>query len=79
MRYEFLVAGRVSDTVVAAFPELDVAPAPGADTAMFGTVKDKAALRGLLARFDDLGLTVLEMRQLPGGSPRGGGQARSDV
>lgn len=71
MRYEFLVAGRVSDTVMAAFPELEATPAPKADTAMFGTVKDKAALRGILARFDDLGLTVLEMRQLPSSSPRG--------
>lgn len=71
MRYEFLIAGRVSDRVMAAFPELEAAPAPGADTAMFGTVRDKAALRGILARFDDLGLTVLEMRQLPSTRPRG--------
>lgn len=73
MRYEFLIAGGVSDTVKAAFPELDVARVLSADTALFGTVRDQAALRGLLARFDDLGLTVVEMRQLPGDTPRDSG------
>jgi hypothetical protein len=32
---------------------------------MYGPVRDFAHLRGLLARFDDLGLTVVEMRRLP--------------
>ncbi|MGH8773694.1 MAG: hypothetical protein ACRDWI_00470 [Jiangellaceae bacterium] len=65
MRYEFLFSGRVSDTVQAAFPELERADAPAGGTALFGPVRDKAHLRGLLARFDQLGLTVVEMRQLP--------------
>lgn len=65
MRYEFLLSGAVSDTVRAAFPELEAANAPGGGTALFGPVNDKAHLRGLLARFDQLGLTVIEMRQLP--------------
>lgn len=65
MRYEFVVAGRISETALAAFPELQPAPAQPAATSLFGPVRDQAALRGVLARFDDLGLTVLEMRQLP--------------
>ncbi|TDC52997.1 hypothetical protein E1212_07050 [Jiangella ureilytica] len=65
MRYEFLVAGRVSDTVRAAFPEFEIADGPAGGTSIFGPVRDKAALRGMLARLDSLGLTVVEMRKLP--------------
>lgn len=65
MRYEFLVSGRVSDTVRAAFPEFDVADGPAGGTSIFGPVRDRAALRGVLARLDALGLTVVEMRKLP--------------
>jgi hypothetical protein len=65
MRYEFLISGRVSDTVRAAFPEFEVADGPTGGTSIFGPVRDKAALRGMLARLDALGLTVVEMRKLP--------------
>lgn len=65
MRYEFLIAGRVSDTVRVAFPGLEAKSGPAGGTVIFGPVRDKAALRGLLARFDEMGLTVIEMRQLP--------------
>nr|WP_197682924.1 MULTISPECIES: hypothetical protein [Jiangella] len=65
MRYEFLVTGRVSDTVRAAFPEFDVADGPAGGTSIYGPVRDRAALRGVLARLDALGLTVVEMRKLP--------------
>jgi hypothetical protein len=65
VRYEFLIAGQVSDIVNAAFPELDVVAAPTGGTAMYGPVRDASHLRGLLARFDDLGVSVVEMRQLP--------------
>ncbi|HLT10395.1 MAG TPA: hypothetical protein VK028_06260 [Micromonosporaceae bacterium] len=65
MRYEFLVAGHVSETVRAAFPEFDVADGPAGGTAIYGPVRDHAALGGVLARFDQLGLIVVEMRKLP--------------
>jgi hypothetical protein len=65
MRYEFLIAGRASDTVRAALSGLEFADGPAGGTVIFGPVRDKAALRGLLARFDEMGLTVIEMRQLP--------------
>ena len=65
MRYEFLVAGRVSDTIRAAFPEFEVADGPTGGTSIFGPVRDKAALQGMLVRLDALGLTIVEMRKLP--------------
>lgn len=65
MRYEFLIAGRVSDTVRAAFPDFVFTQGPAGGTAMYGSVRDKAELRGVLAHLDGLGLTVVEMRKLP--------------
>ncbi len=65
MRYEFLVSGQVSDTVGAAFPELRRTVGPAGGTSFFGTVEDAAHLRGILDRFQALGITVLEMRRLP--------------
>lgn len=65
MRYEFLVAGTVSKTVEAAFPELTVARAPAGGTSLYGPVEDDARVRELLTRFEDLGIPVVEMRQLP--------------
>jgi hypothetical protein len=65
MRYEFLIAGRVSDSTRAAFEDFDITDGPAGGTVIYGPIRDKAALRGVLARFDHLGLTVIEMRQLP--------------
>ena len=65
MRYEFLVSGHVSEMVRAAFPEFDVTDGPAGGTAIYGPVRDRAALGGILARFDQLGLIIVEMRKLP--------------
>ncbi|MFI6446911.1 hypothetical protein [Kitasatospora sp. NPDC050543] len=64
MRYEFRVAGVVSEALAETFPELDRAPVRE-QTCFLGPVTDEAQLYGLLVRFQSLGLTVLEMRQLP--------------
>ncbi|GAA2474025.1 hypothetical protein GCM10010276_06390 [Streptomyces longisporus] len=64
MRYEIRVDGQMSDTLTAAFPELDSFVAPR-QTVLFGEVTDEAHLFGLLARFQSLGLHVVEMRRLP--------------
>jgi hypothetical protein len=64
-RYEFLLAGRVSEAALAAFPELTARASPVGGTVMFGPVADGAQLHGLLDRFQTLGLTVVELRQLP--------------
>jgi hypothetical protein len=65
MRYEFIVRGAVSDDVLAAFPELSSTPYPTGGTVLFGPVQDEADVSSLLARFSDLGLSVVEMRRLP--------------
>ncbi|MEV5379103.1 hypothetical protein B7P34_10200 [Streptosporangium nondiastaticum] len=64
MRYEFRVTGSVSRLMAEAFPELKAEPVPR-QTLFSGTVTDEAHLYGLLARFQDLGLSVREMRRLP--------------
>jgi|SoiMetStandDraft_5_1073268.scaffolds.fasta_scaffold287342_2 hypothetical protein len=65
MRVEFLVDGEVSDTVLAGFPELEVTRGPAGGSMLYGTVRDRAHLDGLLSRFRDLGIAVVEFRQLP--------------
>lgn len=65
IRYEFLLPGRVSEAVCAAFPELIARSSPVGGTVMFGQVVDRAHLHGLLDRFQTMGLTVVEFRQLP--------------
>lgn len=65
IRYEFLVHGTVAETALAAFPELRAAKGPAGGTVLFGRVYDDAHLHGILARFQSLGLTLLEMRRLP--------------
>lgn len=65
MRYEFLIAGGVTETVRAAFPGFEFAAGPAGGTVIYGPVRDKAELRGVLARLDELGLNVVEMRKLP--------------
>lgn len=65
MRYEFLVSGELTDRALASFPEFTLSPSQHAYTALYGPVADDTQLRGVLARFDTLGLTVVEMRSLP--------------
>ncbi len=65
VRYEFLLRGELSERALAALPDLQPAPSAGAYTRLYGPVPDDTALRSVLARFDTLGLTVVEMRLLP--------------
>jgi hypothetical protein len=67
MRYEIRVRGRLGRIMLAAFPALD-AQAQGEDTALTGTLADQAALYGVLAQIEALGLELLEVRRE---SPRG--------
>ncbi|WP_338674365.1 hypothetical protein V1460_15880 [Streptomyces sp. SCSIO 30461] len=64
MRYEFRVSGHLSTAVAGAFPELEETTVAD-ETVLYGPVTDEAHLYGLLARFQDLGLHVVEMRRLP--------------
>ncbi|GGV49166.1 hypothetical protein GCM10010495_78660 [Kitasatospora herbaricolor] len=65
MRYEIRVAGAMSDTMVdEGFPELE-SFVIASQTVLVGPIVDEAHLYGLLARFQQLGLRVTELRQLP--------------
>lgn len=63
-RYEIRVRGHLGATLRAAFPALR-ARTDGADTVLSGVVPDQAALYGVLAEIEALGLELLEVRRVP--------------
>ena len=67
-RYQISVRGRLGQTISAAFPALQ-ARTRGQDTTLTGTLTgtlaDQAALCGVLAEIEALGLELLEVRRLP--------------
>ena len=62
VQYEIVVRGLLSETLLAAFPTLS-AEAQGAETALTGTLADQAALYGVLAQIESLGLELIEVRR----------------
>jgi hypothetical protein len=69
-RYKFCFRGRLGPTIRTAFPALQ-ARADGSDTVLTGVLPDQAALYGVLAEAEALGLELIEVRRLPAiqGSP----------
>ena len=63
-RYRIRVRGRLGPTMRCAFPTLQ-ARASGGDTVLTGPLCDRAALYGVLAEIEALGLDLLEVRRLP--------------
>jgi hypothetical protein len=63
-RYRIRVRGRLGPTIRSAFPALQ-ARASGGDTVLTGPLPDRAALHGVLAEVEALGLELLEVRRLP--------------
>jgi hypothetical protein len=63
-RYRIRVRGRLGETTCSAFPALQ-AQASGGDTVLTGALRDRAALYGVLAEIEALGLDLLEVRRLP--------------
>jgi hypothetical protein len=63
-RYRIRVRGRLGKTIRSAFPALQ-ARVSGADTVLTGPLPDPAALHGVLAEIEALGLELLEVRRLP--------------
>ena len=61
-RYEIRVRGRLGETLLAAFPDLHAETDAG-DTVLSGALRDEAALHGVLAQFEALGLVLLELRR----------------
>ena len=63
-RYRIRIRGRLGETIRSAFPALQ-AQASGGDTVLTGTLCDQAAVYGVLAEIEALGLELLEVRRLP--------------
>ena len=63
-QYEIYVRGHLGEIMRSAFPDLR-AQAYGQDTVLTGTLRDQAALHGVLAEIEALGLELLEVRRLP--------------
>ena len=66
---EIWVRGHLGETTRRAFPALD-AETRGHDTVLRGTLPDDAALYGVLAQIEAIGLGLLEVRRLRDGGPR---------
>jgi hypothetical protein len=64
-RYEICVRGRLGETICSAFPGLRARP-DGGDTVLAGVLADQAALYGVLAEIEALGLELIEVRRITG-------------
>jgi hypothetical protein len=65
-QYEIRVRGHLGETMRAAFPELR-ARVDGTETVLSGLLPDRAAVYGVLAAIESLGLELLEVRRMPPG------------
>jgi hypothetical protein len=68
-RYQIVVRGRLGQAICSAFPALR-ARADGGDTVLTGVLADQAALYGVLAEAEALGLELIEVRRLLPDEPR---------
>ncbi|RZU66702.1 hypothetical protein EV379_3068 [Microterricola gilva] len=62
-RYEIRVPYALSETLAAAFPEMDAVQIGPSTTMLIGVLRDQSELHGLLARIAELGLDITEVRQ----------------
>ena len=60
--YEIRIRGQLGEMLLGGFPGLQ-AQADGAETVLTGALSDQAALYGLLAQIEALGLELLELRR----------------
>lgn len=68
-QYEFRVRGHLGAKMLRAFPALRARIRDG-DTVLTGQLPDQAALYGVIAKAEALGLELLELRRLPGQQKR---------
>lgn len=61
--YEFRIRGQLGDIMLSAFPTLTAEMRPGY-TLLRGAFSDQAALYGVLAQLEALGLELLELRRV---------------
>jgi len=62
VRYEIRIAGALSTSLLGAFPAFSVETC-GRETVLVGELPDQAALHGVLAQIEALGLNLLEVRR----------------
>ena len=62
--YEFRIRGHLGATTLRAFPALR-AETQDQDTLLRGAIADRAALYGVLAQVEALGLDLLELHRIP--------------
>lgn len=62
--YEIRVRGHLGARMLRAFPAL-AAQTQGGDTLLTGCLPDQAAVYGLIARLEALGLELVEFHRLP--------------
>jgi hypothetical protein len=67
--YQIRVRGRLGQTIRSAFPALR-ARVDGGDTVLTGVLADQAAVYGVLAEAEALGLELIEVRLLPSDEPQ---------
>jgi hypothetical protein len=63
-RYQICVRGHLGETIRSAFPALQARTHSG-NTVLTGILPDQAALYGVLAEAEALGLELIELRRLP--------------
>ena len=63
MVFAIRIRGRLGATALSAFPSMMSEPR-GGDTLLTGPLEDRAALFGVLAQIEALGLDLLEVRQV---------------
>ena len=73
MSYQIRIRGQLGRTMRTAFPALQAETQDG-DTLLTGSLPDQAALHGVLAQIGALGLELLEVRRLPGGTAESPGR-----
>jgi hypothetical protein len=60
--YEFRIRGLLGDTLLGAFPGLH-AEVQGGETVLAGSLPDQAAMHGVLAQIEQLGLELLDVHR----------------
>ena len=61
--YAIRIRGRLGATALSAFPSM-VAELKSGETVLTGVIEDRAALFGVIAQIEALGLELLEVRQV---------------
>lgn len=62
--YTIRITGRLGATALSAFPTM-LSELKGSETVLTGFLEDRAAVFGVVAQIEALGLELLELRQIP--------------